>query len=110
MNDNPKPDYVIPGLDKHDDGTPANIFMDGQRAYWFVKCPACGKVHERIVHQHWDDKLGVPGRVESHQVVCMTTQTTFFISGYYPFEVLREVHFGLTKDPAAHSSDEPVPF
>lgn len=98
--------YIIPG------GTSNRwwLSLDSNEGYWRVKCPACGKVHERLVHKHWDKEKGHP--VESHQFVCFETKTTFFIAEYYPYPVLRETKFGLTKEGGAGKDipDDAIPF
>lgn len=91
--------YIVPGDD---------LFApDELKSFWRVRCPACDKIHERIVHRHWDDEK--KGVVESHQVICMETKTTFFIKAYAPFNILRETHFGLVKD-GKPSDDGSIPF
>jgi hypothetical protein len=100
MNDNPEPAFIVPG----EDVTDIDTVLGMTRGYWFVKCPACGEVHERIIHKHWDDMIH--DIVESHQVICMETKTTFFIAQEPPYAVLRTVHFGLTRDSVMPASDE----
>ncbi len=112
MIENP---YIIPGkyvhVDFDDEAQRIELLhtFSSTVGYWHVQCPACGKIHERIVHRHWDDEQ--EGVVESHQIICMESKTTFFIEASAPFNVLRETKFGLTRD----SKSEPdetyiVPF
>lgn len=104
-----KIEHIVPGSVLREEERPER----SDRAYWQIKCPACGEIHERTVQKWWDDDPnGNGGVVEIHCFVCARKRLHYRIAAEYPFEIVMTAPYGAvtrTTD-ASRLPDDNIPF
>ena len=98
--------YIIPRTKPNPLGygdPPADLPTINDRAYWRIRCPACGEIHERSVQLDYIDEPETVltdnphGAVQVyHRFICPKRRLHFKMQAEWPWEIEKEISYAST--------------